>query len=155
MSEQLQALLSRMVAKGEEQDARILAQQEQIAELLQTLKDPPPVRVDFQQAPVADNVVRADKIQKLAINMRKSSRLKPFKVTADTDIKLFLKKFEEELKTMKAMVGIGDDLSKEEYTPIFRSCLDFPIVERVSQVLIKDGKTWENISIADLHKLMK
>ena len=71
---ELQQLLSRMVAKGEEQDARILAQQNQIAELLQTLKDPPPVRVDFQQAPVADAVVRAEKIQKLAINMRKSNR---------------------------------------------------------------------------------
>ena len=162
MSEQLQELLNCMVSKSEEQDARILQQQAQfteqqtqITELLQVLRAPPPVRVDLQQPPVADAVVRAEKIQKLAINMRKSSRLKPFKVTADSDIKLFLKKFEEELKTMKAMVGVVDDLSKEEFTPIFRSCLDFPIVERVSQVLIKNGKTWENIPIADLLKLMR
>ena len=46
---ELQELLSRMVAKGEEQDARILQQQNQITELLQVLRDPPPVRVDLQQ----------------------------------------------------------------------------------------------------------
>ena len=131
-TQQLQELLTRMVTKNEEQDARILAQQNQIQQLLQTLQNPP-------QPQVADGVLRAEKIQKLAINMRKSARFKPFKVTADSDIKLFLKKYGEELRTMKAMVGIADELTKEEYTPIFRSCLDFPIVERVSQVLIKDG----------------
>ena len=94
MSEQLQELLNRMVSKSEEQDARILEQQNQITQLLQTLRSPPPVRVDLQQPQVADAVLRAEKIQKLAINMRKSGRLKPFKVTADSDIKLFFKKYE-------------------------------------------------------------
>ena len=136
----IEDLLNRMVAKSEEQDDRILQQQTQITELLQALRTPQPVRVDLQQPVVADAVVRAEKVQKLAFNMRKSSRLKPFKVTADSDIKSFIKKFDEELKSLKAMVGIDNALSKEEYTPIFRASLDFSIIERVSQVLTKMGK---------------
>ena len=127
MSE-LQELLNRMVAKSEQQEERLLTQQNQIAELLRTLKDPPPVTVDLRQPVVADNVIRAEKVQKINFNLRKSSRLKPFRVSADSDIKLFLKRFDEELQNMKAMVGLNALLTKEEYVPIFRSCLDFPIV---------------------------
>ena len=126
-------------------------QQEQITNLVQLFQQMPrvqePMRVNVQPAIVADAVVRAEKVQKLAFNMRKSSRLKPFKVTADSDIKSFIKKFDEELKSLKAMVGIDNALSKEEYTPIFRASLDFSIIERVSQVLTKNGKTWEGITI--------
>ena len=173
--QQLQELLNRMVAKGEQQDERLLAQQNQIAEqqsqmveqqnrmaeqqnqiaaLLQTMQNPPPVTVDFRQPQVADAVIKAEKVQKINFNLRKSSRLKPFKISAELDIKLFLKKFDEELKTMKVMVGLNDVLEKEEFVPIFRSCLDFPVVERVTQVLLKKAKTWENITIPELRQLM-
>ena len=69
----IEELLNRMVAKSEEQDDRILQQQTQITELLQALRTSQPVRVDLQQSVVADAVVRAEKVQKLAFNMRKSS----------------------------------------------------------------------------------
>ena len=39
--------------------------------------------------------------------------------------------------------------------PIFRACLDFPIVERVGQVLTSKGKTWDNIPIDDLVVITK
>ena len=71
---------------------------------------------------------------------------------------MFIKKFGEEIKSLKQMVGIADALSKEEYVPIFRASLDFTVIERVEQVFKKDVqnvKTWENIAIIDLHKLMK
>ncbi|MCP4271974.1 MAG: hypothetical protein GY781_08400, partial [Gammaproteobacteria bacterium] len=130
-------------------------QQDQIAELLKTLNAPAPVRVDVNQPEVNAVAVRAEKVQKLAFNMRKSSRLKPFKVTAESDIKSFIKKFDEELVSLKAMVGIGDVLTNVEYIPIFRGSLDFSVIERVSQVLVKNGSTWEGITISDLIKLMK
>ena len=159
---ELQDILSRLVTNSEKQEERIVTQQNQIAdqqnqiaELLRTLKDPPPVTVDLRQPVVADAVIRAEKIQKINFNLRKSSRLKPFKVTADSNIKLFLKRFDEELTNMKAMVGLDAVLTKEEYVPIFRSCLDFPIVERVGQVLTSKGKTWDNISVDELNSLMK
>ena len=81
-------------------------QQDQIKSLIQALQRMPgvqePVRVNVEPAVVADAVVRAEKVQKLALNMRKSNRLKPnpFKVTSDSDVKLFIKKFDEELKSL-------------------------------------------------------
>ena len=118
-----------MVSKSEEQQAQILEQQSQIASLIDSLKQMPgvqePVRITVNQTPIDAAVIRADKVQKLAFNMRKSGRVKPFKINSDSDVKLFLKKFEEELVSIKNMVGIEDDLTRKEYVPIFRSCLDF------------------------------
>ena len=135
--------------------SRMAEQQNQVAELLKALKDPAPVRVDLRQPAVADEVIRAEKVQKISYNIIRSSRLKIFKLSADVDIKLFLKKFNEELNTMKVVVGLNDELSKEEFVPIFRSCLDFPVVERVDQALLKLQKTWETITVPELKKLMQ
>ena len=60
--EKLHDLLTRMVNKNEEQDARIEA-------LLQAIKNPP--------APAAKDI-RAEKVQKITFNLRKSTRLKPY-----------------------------------------------------------------------------
>ena len=38
------------------------------------------------------------------------------------------------------MVGIDNDLTKDEYIPIFRASLDFSVIERVEQVLKKITK---------------
>ena len=53
---------------------------------------------------------------------------------------MFIKKIGEEIKSLKQMVGIADDLTKEEYVPIFRASLDFTVIERVEQVLKKTLK---------------
>ena len=135
--EKLGDLLANLVAGKREQDTRLEA-------LLEAIKNPP--------APDAATV-RADKVLKITSNINKSKRLKPFKVTQD--IKLFQKIFDEEIINMKAAVGLNDPLTKEEYVPIFRSCLDFPVVERVKVVLTSKGKTWDTIEIAELKTLMK
>ncbi|CAL4067179.1 unnamed protein product, partial [Meganyctiphanes norvegica] len=75
----------------------------------------------------------------------------------DSDIRVFIKKFEGELETLKPMVGIADNLTDVEYIPIFRALLSFSVLERVEQVFKKDIgniKTWGSITIKDLHKLM-
>ena len=140
-------------------EAKLLEAQERsdakFAELVGSMRQQGPVNVQYNPVEPAAAVIRAEKVQKINFNLRKSNRLKPFKVSADTDVKLFLKKFEEELKNMKAMVGMNDDLNQEEYVPIFRSCLDYPIVERVGQVLTSQNKTWATVTIPDLNKLMK
>ena len=153
---ELKELLSQLVITNREQQERfaeekaahaaaLLEAQERadarFAELIGSMQRPGPVNVQYNHPEPADAVIRAEKVQKINFNLRKSSRLKPFKVSADTDVKLFLKKFKEELKNMKAMVGMNDELVKEEYVPIFRSCLDYPIVERVGQVLTSQNKT--------------
>ena len=135
--EQLKDLLASLVEGKREQDTRI-------EELLAAIKNPP--------APAAATV-RADQVMKITSNINKSKRLKPFKVTQD--IKLFLKIFDEELINMKAAVGLNDPLTKEEWVPIFRSCLDFPVVERVKVLLANKNKTWGTIDIEELKTLMK
>ena len=104
-------LLAQLVANSQRQDARIAA-------LLEQLKQPPPVQVQYIPAAPNDADIRAEKVQKINLNIRKSNRLKPFKVSNDSDIKLFLKKFDEELQNMKVMVGLNGNLAKEEYVPI-------------------------------------
>ena len=138
----------------------VALQQAQIADFINVIKAMPgiqnPVAVNVQPAIVVPAVVRAEKVQRLAMSMRKSNHIKIFKF--DSDIQIFIKKFGEELNTLKQMVGIDNDLTKDEYVPIFRASLDFAVLERVEQVFKKDAqnvKKWEDITIADLHKLMK
>ena len=118
-------------------------QQDQIKALIEALKNP--------QGPDA-NAIRAEKVQKITFNLCKSSKLKPFKISQD--VKLFQKLFTEQLVIMKAAVGITDDHSRDEYVPIFRSCLDFPVVERVGVALTGLKKTWKDVTIPELTKLM-
>ena len=133
------------------QQSQMAEQQAQITNLLTAMQQMPgmrePVKVDVRPAVVSAADIRAEKVQKLALNMRKSNRFKVFKVHNDSDIKLFLKKFDEEVKSLKVMVGINDDLKKEEYIPIFRASLDFSVIERVEQVLKKNVKTWDTVTI--------
>ena len=133
----LTELLDKLVLGKQEQDDRMEA-------LLKAIKEPP--------APAAA-IVKAEKVYKITSNISKSKRLKPFKVTQD--IKLFIKLFEEELVVLKATVGLNDVLTKDEWVPIFRSCLDFPVVERVKVVLDSQNKAWDNVEIEDLKTLMK
>ena len=149
----LEEILAKMAEKNEQQ-------QMQIAGLIETIKNMPgvaaPVAVQVQPAAVDPLVARAEKIQRLSMNVRKSNRLKVFKACNDSDIRIFIKKFQSELETSKQMVGIADALTKEEYVPIFRASLDFTVLERVEQVFKKDTgnvKAWDTITIDVLHKL--
>ena len=88
-----------------------VAADEKFAQLIASIQAPGPITLKPPD-PDAD-AVRAEKVQKINFNLRRSQRLKPYKVSADTDIKLFLKKFEEELKNMKSLVGLaGENLKK-------------------------------------------
>ena len=105
---------------------------EKIIQLMETLKSPPQPNK------------RKEQIQNLVLNFRKTNQLKPFKGNSEIDIDLFLKKFTEELNTNKLLVGLNNDLTRDEYVPLFRSCLEYAVVERVDQVCLpktKLGKT--------------
>ena len=137
MSEEaLKELLKQLVAGKRDQDTRI-------QELLTAIKSPPPVDAD---------TVRKEQVLKITQNFNKAKRLKPYKVTHD--IKLFLRMFDEEIINMRASVGLKEDLKKEEWVPIFRASLDFPVVDRVKVILLGKNKTWENIEIAELKTIM-
>ena len=140
--------------------ATVQQQQEQIVSLLNTIKAMPwvsnPVAVNVVPAQPAAAEIRAEKIQRLAVCMRKSNRVKPFKF--DSDILVFLKRFQEELISLKSITGIDFQLSKEEYIPIFRASLDFAVLDRLEQRFKRDDQniiTWDAVTINDLHKVMK
>ena len=71
-----------------QQRDQMAAQQNQISDLVNALQAMPgvrnPVEVQVQPAPIAANVIRTEKVQKLSLNLRKSNRIKRYK--ADTDI---------------------------------------------------------------------
>ena len=83
-----------------------------VAGLVETIKGMPgvqqPIQVDMRpsQQPTADEI-RADKVQRVAVSMRKSNRVKPFKY--DSDILVFLKRFQEELTSIKSIHGMNND----------------------------------------------
>ena len=114
---------------------------DRFAQLIQNMQRPPVQQIEYRAAAPAAAEIRAEKIQKINFNIRKSNRLKPYRVSGDSDVKIFLKKFDEELQNMRLMVGMAVDLEDAEYVPIFRACLDFPVVERVGQVLTTLNKT--------------
>ena len=78
-------------------------QQQQIAALIEAINIMPgvqnPVAVTVQPAVVDPALIRAEKVQRLAMSMRKSNRIKVFKASGDSDIQIFLKRFGEELIT--------------------------------------------------------
>merc|ERR1712240_375212 len=118
--------------------------QQQIIELVQTLKSGPP-----------QSAKRKEQFQTLVLNFRKTNRLKQFNGNSESDIDLFFKKFHEELNTNKILVGLCSDLTRDEYIPLFRSCLELVVVERMEQVLLAKGKTWDNVTIEQLKDYMK
>ena len=120
------------------EDVKVLAetvkqQQQQLISLMDTIKSMPgvsrPVEVRVAPPPPDAAEAKAEKVRNLAICMRKSSRIKPFKF--DHDVLVFLKKFKEELASLKSISGITFDLTEEEYIPIFKASLDFAVLERL------------------------
>ena len=139
-----QMILQELIASRGETSRVLAQQQEQIIQLMETLKSGPP-----------QSTKRKEQIQNLVLNFRKTNRLKQFKGNSESDIDLFLKKFTEELNTNKLLVGLSSDLTRDEYVPLFRSCLEYAVVERVDQVLLAKNKTWDNVTIEQLKTYMK
>ena len=131
-------------------------QQIQITSLVDTLKQMPGIAGPIQVAAAAPDpaAIRADKVQRIALGLRKSNRIKDFKHHKDSNIRIWIKKFEEEIKSLKTMIGIDSELTRDEYVPLFRGSLEYNVVKRVNQVFKTENKTWETITKDALHKLM-
>ena len=153
--------IEKLMATVAQQQASMKQQQDQIFGLVDTIKAMPgvsnPVSVTVNAPPVDPDVARAEKVQKLAMCLRKSNRIKVFKHTSDSDIKLYIKKFDEEIRALKPMVGITNALTDAEYVPLFRATLDFCVLERVEQAFKKNPAavlTWNALTKDQLHKVM-
>ena len=63
-----------------------------------------PMAVNVLPAQPDAAAVRADKVQRLAVCMRKSNCVKPFRF--DSDILMFLKRFQEEIVSLMSITGV-------------------------------------------------
>ena len=119
----------------------------QNADLIKKLSD----RAD---GPAAE-AIRAEKLSKLNLALRKSSKIKDYKDTQDVNIKEWLKKYEEEILVLKRMSGIDDELSSDEKVLLLKDKLDHHVVKRVDTAFKNEGQAWDSVTYDDFTKILK
>ena len=75
-----------IIEQNAKQQEQLLKQQEQIASLCQALGNRDPVQVQVAHAPRNAVEVRAEKVQQLQLNLRKSNRIKLYKPETDINV---------------------------------------------------------------------
>ena len=105
MAEQNQALQTELQEQSKVSQAQLAASQAQIANLVASIQQMPgvagPINVAVNQAAPDGAVIRADKLQRIAIGLRKSNRIKDFKHHKDSNVRMYIKKFDEEIRSLK------------------------------------------------------
>ena len=131
-------------------------QKQQFSELLAAIRHKPQLGGEIRavvQPPPADAVaVRADKVQRLTLALRKSNKIRDFKDVLESDIREWVKKFDFEIDALKRMVGINNDLTREEYIPLLRDKLDYSIVKRLDSIFKHKNPAlnWDGVSKDEL-----
>ena len=133
MAEQNLAMTNELKQQSAASQAQVAASQAQIAGLIAAIQQLPqvggPINVAVNHpAPDAD-VIRADKLQRIALGLRKSNRVQVFNHNKDSNIRIYIKKFDEEVRSLTSMVGIDNDLNDREYVPLLRNNLDFHVLK--------------------------
>ncbi|CAL4213510.1 unnamed protein product [Meganyctiphanes norvegica] len=108
-------------------------------------------------APLDPAVIRAEKVAKLSLALRKSHKVKDFKDTSETNIREWLKRFDQEAGSLKKMSGINDDLTRAEYIEVIKDKLEYQVVKRLDTVFVarQPAITWEAVTTAELHTCLK
>ena len=107
-------------------DPKEMSMEELVKTLLQTVKqnaDLIKTLNERAEGPSAE-AIRAEKLQKLSVNLRKSSKIKEYKDTQELSIKEWLKKYVEEIQVLKRMSGIDDNLTSGEKVLLLKDRLD-------------------------------
>ena len=124
----------------------LLKSVQQNADLIRRLSD----RAD---GPTAE-AIRAEKLSKLNLALRKSSKIKEYKDTQEMNIKEWLKKYEEEILVLKRMSGIEDNLSSDEKVLMLKDKLDYHVIKRVDTAFRNEGHAWDTVTYDELSKLL-
>ena len=95
-AEERQAQMAEQLAeqKREAAEEKLAADQrhrDEMAQLIQQIQRPPVQQIEYRPVAPGAAEIRAEKVQKINFNIRKSNRLKPFRVSGDSDVKVFLK----------------------------------------------------------------
>ena len=100
--------------------------------------------------------LRAEKLAKLSLALRKSGKLKDFKDSQQSNVREWLKRFDQELMQLKKMSGINDALSDREYVDSLKDKLDYSVVKRLDTAFPnKDpALTWDDVTKVQLHGVL-
>ena len=146
---------------GDDEEAAAQAVDMSMEELVKTLLQTVKQNADLiktlnerAEGPSAE-AIRAEKLQKLSVNLRKSSKIKEYKDTQELSIKEWLKKYEEEIQVLKRMSGIDDNLTSEEKVLMLKDRLDYHVIKRVETAFRNKGYVWDTVTYANLVKLLK
>ena len=130
-----------------------------VAELARVRAAPaePDADAAAEAAAAAALVVRADKINKLRIALRKSYKVKEFREVNDISIKEWLTRFDQEVSTLKRMYNITDDLSRDECVELLKDRLEYQVIKRLDTAFAaKDPVwSWEEVTYDELKDIMK
>ena len=103
-------------------------------------------------------VTRAEKISRMQLNLRKSNKLKEFKESTETGaVKEWLSRFETEIKTLKKMAGIADDLSRDEMIELFQDRIEYQVLKRLDTAFAAKDPPWQwtTVTYDQLKTIMK
>ena len=100
--------------------------------------------------------LRAEKLAKLSLALRKSGKLKDFKDAQQSNVREWLKRFDQELLQLSKMSGINDALTDREYVDSLKDKLDYTVVKRLDTAFPnKDpALTWNNVTKVQLHGVL-
>ena len=125
----------------------LLTTVKQNADLIKTLND--------RAAGPSAEAIRAEKLSKLNLALRKSTKIKEYRDTQEMSIKKWLKKYEEEILVLKRMSGIDDDLTSTEKVQMLKDKLDYHVIKRLDTAFKNKGYVWDTVTYANLVKLLK
>lgn len=105
---------------------------------------------------VVPAVVRAEKVAKLSLALRKSHRVKDFNDIADANICEWIKRFGQEAGSLQKMSGINGALAREEYIEVIKGKLDYLVLKRLDTVFVASDPliTWDAVTKEELHKCL-
>ena len=95
---------------------------EENTRLIKALAQQPQPAPGVQPDPMA---VRAATVAKMALSLRKSSKVKDFQHCQDADIKQWLRKFDMEVEAIKKIAGLDGNLERQEYVDLLKGKLDY------------------------------
>ena len=108
-------------------------------------------------AEVARIVARTEKFNKLAYAMRKSYKIKEYRDAGGEVIKEWLRKFDQEIRTLKRYSGIADELTRDEIVELFKDKLSHQTINRLNTAFVvkEPPCTWEEVTYDQLKAIMK
>ena len=100
--------------------------------------------------------VRAAIVAKMALSLRKSSKVKDFEHCEDADVKQWLRKFDMEVEAVRKIVGLDNALERAEYIDLLKGKLSYEVLRRLETAFPSRNPVleWNTVTKVQLHKCL-